>query len=183
MTARRTLGWIIAALACLLAVWVDGVATGGRAILPSRPLATPDTPPLLTARPGAVARIEWTDEADRLTLMRSPDGWLDAAGHPVAADIVDAVLDSLGSLHPHPVLEEGETANLAQYGLTPARERLVLSDERGGTLLALDVGVRNPAWTGYYARRDGHDEVLLVGALLRRELDKLRSVRDDTVPP
>ena len=181
MTTRRTLGWIAAALVCLGAVWVDGVVTG-RAILPERPLATPDTPPLLDARPGDVARIEWIGEAGRLTLVRTPDGWDDAAGHRRSADVVDAVLDSLGSLHPHAVLE-GETGSLAEYGLAPARERLLLSDDRGNALLSVDIGTRNPAWTGYYARREGRDEVLLVGALLRRELDKLQPVRDDTIPP
>lgn len=189
MTSRRTLGWIAAALACLVAVWVDGLVTG-RTILPERPLATPDTPPLLHARPGEVARIEWIGETNRLTLVRMPDGWHDASGHSRSADVVDAVLESLGSLHPHAVLEDGATSgaannalDLAEYGLAPAKERLLLSDDRGGALLALDIGTRNPAWTGYYARRDGHDEVLLVGALLRRELDKLRPVREDTVPP
>jgi hypothetical protein len=182
VTARATLGWIAAAILCLLAVWVDGVATGGRPILPERPLPTPDTPPLLAATPDAVAGLEWTSDAGRLTLVRTPDGWHDAAGHRRPGDVVDAVLESLASLHPHAV-QEGRSTNLAEYGLKPARERLVLSDDSGRTLLAMDVGIRNPAWTGYYARRDGSDEVLLVGALLRRELDKLRSVRDDSVPP
>lgn len=181
MTLRGTLGWIAGAAVCLVAVWADGVLTG-RPVLPERPLAAPGTPPLLETPPRGVARIEWTAGADRLTLVRTADGWHDAAGHPQTDGVVDAVLESLASLHPHPVLEGGH-ADLAEYGLAPARERLVLSDEHGGTLLAVDVGSRNPAWTGYYARRDGHDEVLLVGALLRRELGKLRAVRDDTVPP
>ena len=116
--------------------------------------------------------------------MRTPDGWDDAAGNRRSADVVDAVLDSLGSLHPHAVLEgETKTGSLAEYGLAPARERLLLSDDRGNALLSVDIGTRNPAWTGYYARREGRDEVLLVGALLRRELDKLQPVPDDTVPP
>ena len=182
MTTRGTLGWIAAALACLGAVWVERIVTGRRAILPERPLATPDTPPLLDARPGDVARIELIGEAGRLTFVRTPDGWHDAAGHRRPSDVVDAVLDSLGSIHPHAVLE-GETVSLAEYGLAPARERLLLSDDRGETLLALDIGTRNPAWTGFYARRDGRDEVLLVGALLRREFDKLQAVRADTDPP
>ena len=50
-------------------------------------------------------------------------------------------------------------------------------------LLAMDIGTRNPAWTGSYARRDGRDEVLLVGALLRWELEKLRSARDAVKQP
>lgn len=182
MTLRATLGWLAAAGALLFAVWADGVLTGGRPVLPERALATPDTPPLLTVPAAAIARLEWTRGAERLTLVRSSAGWHDAAGHSWPTDVVETVLEALASLHPHTVLA-GEAANLAEYGLVPAEERLVLSDDGGATLLAMDVGNRNPAWTGYYARREGRDEVLLVGALLRRELDKLRSVRHDTGPP
>lgn len=172
MTLRATAGWLATAGLLLLAVWADGVWTGGRPVLPSRATAIPDTPPLL-ATPTAVARFEWIRGADRLTLVRSTAGWHDAAGHRWPTDLVDSVLESIGSLRPHTVLAD-QAADLAQYGLAPAAERIVLADTDGGTVLAMDVGGRNPAWTGWYARRDGRDEVLLVGGLLRRELEKLR---------
>ena len=73
---------------------------------------------------------------------------------------------------------EGEHADLEEYGLAASTERLRVLDGTGRELLAMDIGNRNPAWTGNYARRDGRDEVLLVGSLLRWELDKLRSARD-----
>jgi hypothetical protein len=182
VTPRATAGWIAAAAVCLVVVWVDTLLTGGRPVLPERPSATPNTPPLLDVPPGSVTRVEWSSDSDRLTLVRTSKGWNDAAGHPWPADVVDSVLASLASLHPHTVLA-GETADLAEYGLAPARGRLLLSDAGGVTLFAMEVGDRNPAWTGYYARREGRDEVMLVGALLRRELDKLRAAREDTVPP
>jgi len=47
----------------------------------------------------------------------------------------------------------------------------------------MDIGNRNPAWTGSYARRAGRAEVLLVGAVLRWELDKLRSAREAVEQP
>ncbi len=182
MTTRATLGWLATAGLLLVMVWADGVWTGGRAVLSGRPTAMPDTPPLLAAPAAAVARFEWIRGDDRLTLVRSATGWRDATGHAWPTVVVDAMLESLGSLHPSAVIA-GEAVDLAQFGLAPAAERIVVADTSGDALLAMDIGGRNPAWTGYYARRDGHDEVLLVGSLLRRELDKLRLARSDAVPP
>jgi hypothetical protein len=78
---------------------------------------------------------------------------------------------------------QAEGAGLAEYGLAPAVERLRVLDDTGHELIALDIGNRNPAWTGVYARRAGSADVLLVGSLLRWELDKLRSARESTTTP
>jgi hypothetical protein len=51
------------------------------------------------------------------------------------------------------------------------------------TLLALEVGATNPARTGVYVRRIGEPAVLLVGALLRWEIEKLRRVVSTTSLP
>jgi Domain of unknown function (DUF4340) len=177
MTLRGTAGLLVVATALLAIVWVDRAP-----IIPQRPLPTPDTPPLLDAPIASVSRLEWERDSDRLTLVRTPAGWHDAAGHPWPADVVAVALDALASLHPYAVVA-GEPVDLAQYGLAPANERLRVLDDTGNTLLALDIGNRNPAWTGSYARRAGRPEVLLVGALLRWELDKLRSARDAVKQP
>ena len=182
MTARATIGLLATAGALLLAVWADTVLTRGRPVLPARPLPTPAEPPLLHGSIDRVARVEWTRDSERLTLVRTSTGWRDASGHPWSAEVVDAALGTLASLHPTTVVGS-EPVDLAQYGLAPPRERLELSDDGGRALLAMDIGNRNPAWTGCYARRDGRDEVLLVGALLRWEIEKLRSVHRDTNQP
>jgi Domain of unknown function (DUF4340) len=177
VTLRGTLGLLVAATSLLAVVWVDRAP-----ILPQRPLPTPDTPALLDAPIASVARVEWQRGPERLTLVRTPAGWHDAAGHPWPADVVEVALDALASLHPHTVVAD-EAVDLAQYGLAPAAERLRVLDGTGHELLAMDIGNRNPAWTGSYARRAGRPEVLLVGALLRWELDKLRSARDAVKQP
>lgn len=177
MTVRGTVGLLAGATALLVVVWLDRAP-----ILPDRPLPTPETPALLDAPVASVARVEWERDTDRLTLVRTPDGWHDAAGHPWPGDVVDIALDALASLHPHPVVSDGPI-DYAQYGLEPATERLRVLDGTGTELLAMDIGNRNPAWTGSYARRSGRPEVLLVGALLRWELDKLRSARQAVTQP
>jgi hypothetical protein len=50
-------------------------------------------------------------------------------------------------------------------------------------LLDLEVGAMNPSETAVYVRRMGHSPVLLVGALLHWELQKLRRVVSTTSPP
>ena len=177
MTVRGTLLLLVVATALLVVLWVDRAP-----IVPQRPLPTPDTPPLLDAPIASVSRVEWQHGRDRLTLVRTPAGWHDAAGHPWPADVVDVALDALASLHPHPLVL-GEPIDFTEYGLAPATERLRVLDGTGNELLAMDIGNRNPAWTGSYARRSGRPEVLLVGALLRWELDKLRSARDAVKQP
>lgn len=177
MTMRGTLGLLLVAAALLALVLADR-----RPIVPQAPLPTPDGPPLLEAPLGAVAQLEWDRGPDRLTLVRTSSGWRDAAGHAWPADVVEVALDALGSLHPQVVVAD-EPLALAEYGLEPAGERLRVLDDTGHELLALDIGNRNPAWTGSYARRAGRREVLLVGALLRWELDKLRSAREGLEQP
>jgi hypothetical protein len=177
MTMRGTLGLLLVAAVLVVVVLADR-----RPIVPQAPLPEPDAPPLLAAPPGAVAGLEWERGAERLTLMRTSSGWRDASGHAWPSDAIDVALDALGSLHPHVVVAD-EPVALADFGLAPADERLRVLDDTGRELLALDIGNRNPAWTGNYARRAGRQEVLLVGALLRWELDKLRSAREAAEQP
>jgi hypothetical protein len=177
MTVRGTLGLIVAAAVLLVVVLGDR-----RAIIPERPLPAQEGTPLLDVSADRVARLEWERGLERLTLVHTPAGWYDAAGHPWPGDVVDVAIDALVSLRPRSVVE-GEHVNLDEYGLATSGERLRVLDDTGRELLAMDIGKRNPAWTGNYARRDGRDEVLLVGSLLRWELDKLRSARDTPKRP
>jgi hypothetical protein len=177
VTVRGTFGLILVAVALLLLVLGDK-----RAIIPERPLPTVEGTPLLDVSADRVARLEWERGPERLTLVHTPAGWYDAAGHRWPGDVVDVAIDALVSLRPRSVVE-GEHVNMDEYGLAAATERLRVLDDTGRELLAMDIGNRNPAWTGNYARRDGRDEVLLVGSLLRWELDKLRSARDEPKLP
>ena len=177
MTVRGTVLLVLLATVLASFTWL------GQAPIVPRPAApVPVEPPLIDAQPRQVARLEWERGADRLTLVHTPEGWVDAAGQRWPSDVVDVAIDALTSLHPRTVAQ-AEGADLAEYGLAPAVERLRVLDDTGHELIALDIGNRNPAWTGVYARRAGTADVLLVGSLLRWELEKLRSARESKTTP
>ncbi len=177
MTVRGTAVLVLIATALATFTFL-----AGGPLVPSAPPPLPEGSPLLDTEIAKVARVEWERGADRLTLVRTPAGWVDAAGQRWPTDVVEAALDALASLHPRPVAAVND-GDLAEYGLAPAPERLRVLDDTGRELLALDIGNRNPAWTGVYARRFGAADVLLIGSLLRWELDKLRSARGATATP
>src|SRR5262249_56495047 len=98
----------------------------------------------------------------------------DAEGGRWRGDVVADLVDSLGTIGPVMTVDPAP-ADPADYGFGPDAVRIRLLAQDGRPLLALDVGERNPAWTGLYARRTGSREVLLVGALLHWELEKLQA--------
>jgi hypothetical protein len=171
MTVRGTAFLVLLAMALASFAWLEGGP-----VVPRAPAPVPEGSPLLDTPITKVGSLEWERDADRFSLVRTPAGWVDATGQRWPADVVEVTLDALASLHPRPVAAVGDVA-LAEYGLAPPQERLRVLDDTGRELVALDIGSRNPAWTGVYARRAGATDVLLVGSLLRWELDKLRSAR------
>jgi hypothetical protein len=94
-----------------------------------------------------------------------------------AADLIDG----LASLEVLDVVED-RPSDPSTYGLGADALRLRVASD-AGELVALEVGATNPAETAVYVRRIGSAPVLLVGALLRWELEKLRRVASTTSPP
>jgi hypothetical protein len=133
----------------------------------------PETPPLLAVPSAAVARVELQEHGRRLTAVRGGAGWTDANGRPWRASVVSDLVDTLGSLRPVMVVDP-QPKEPAEYGLGAAARRLEVSGSDGRSVLALELGERNPAWTGIYARRAGEPEVMLIGGVLSWELEKLR---------
>jgi hypothetical protein len=118
-------------------------------------------------------RVEIEHAAHVITIVRRGDEWSDRR-------VVD-LLDALGSLQVLTVIEEAPT-NPAAYGFGADALRLrVLADT--DVLAALEIGAMNKAETGVYVRRKGEPPVLLVGSLLRWELEKLRRVVSTTAEP
>jgi hypothetical protein len=104
---------------------------------------------------------------------RGASGW----NPPAAGDLVATLstLDVLTVIDPEP-------AGAAEpFGFGDALRLRVLAgtDE----LIALEIGATNPARTGVYVRRIGQPAVLLVGALLRWEIEKVRRVVSTTATP
>jgi hypothetical protein len=167
VTARGTalLLVVLAVLAGLL--WATEL--GPRRAAPS----PADPPALLDVPPSMVARIDVEGGGRSIVAVRHEDRWTDAAGRRWDGDVPGDLVTTLAGLRPLMVVDPDPTAP-ADFGLGPGAERLHLLAADGRTLLTLDVGNRNPSWTGLYARRDGRKEILLVGGILHWELEKLR---------
>jgi len=173
MTARGTVG-LLAVLAALGAyLW----------LVEFRPAPSHDASavPVLLATPAAAARVDLERPDRPLRAIRAGARWIDDAGRPWQGDVVSDLLATLATLRPVMVVdaEGGETA---AYGLaTPERLRVSAAD--GSELARIDVGQPNPAGTGLYARVGDRSDVVLIGAVLRWELDKLRSGAPEAVRP
>jgi hypothetical protein len=144
-------------------------------LLLTRPAATPPLPGAsqLTPSLAAASAVEIGRGAGTNRIVRHDGAW----SEPGIGDLLDglASLPVLGVIDPAP-------SDPALYGFGPDALRLrVLSDD--GELAAIEVGALNPAGTGVYVRRLGQAPVLLVGALLHWELEKLRRVASTTSSP
>lgn len=129
---------------------------------------------LLEADPEAVRRIELDEPTGRIVAERATEGWTDPAGRPWQTDAPDDLLRALRSLRPT-VLHSDDDPAPEQWGFGRDAMWLRVIDTGGRTELALEIGRRNPAWTARYARRVDRREVLLVGAVLEWEIEKLRA--------
>jgi len=141
---------------------------------PAESDSAPGGEPLLAASPAEVATVELSSPSERLAAVRHAGGWRDAAGRPWAAAPVSDVVHTLAGLRPVMVIDAAPP-DLGDYGLAGDATRLRLARADGTTVLDLQLGERNPAGTGVYARRSGRPEVLLVGAILAWEVEKLRA--------
>jgi uncharacterized protein DUF4340 len=132
-----------------------------------------NAPPLLDAPAASVARVEIEGAEGTLTATRRNGGWTDGLGHSCPPGTVSELIDALHELRPLMVVDP-DPAELADYGLHEPSARIRLLAGDGHALLGLEVGERNPASTGIYARVAGRREVLLIGALLQWEIGKVR---------
>ena len=152
MTVRGTL-----ALAVTFAVLVAYLRLTAPAPGPSVDATALLVPPLREA-----TRITLVDDARTTEITRGEGGW----SAPGAADFLTA----LESLQVLAVIDDAEPES---YGVAPDASQLRV-DAGTRPLVALEIGAMNPAETGVYVRRMGQRPVLLVGALLHWELEKLR---------
>ncbi len=146
-----------------------------------QPRAVPEPveePPLLAAPGTSVSRIEFEENGRTLVAVRSPSGWVDAAGRAWRGDVVSDLVDALSSQRPAMVVDPAPE-DPTDYGLGPDAPRLRLLGAGGAVLLAIEVGERNDAWTGVYARLAGRPAVVLVDTVLHWELEQLRDAQPE----
>jgi hypothetical protein len=106
-----------------------------------------------------------------LRLERDANGWhTNASGERVRLD-VESLLTALRTVGPLMVVGRAPS-DLRRFGLDPPAMRLEVW-AGAKQALGLDIGHRNPAWTGLYVHRRDHTEIELVGAVLYWEIAKL----------
>jgi hypothetical protein len=141
------------------------------------PTSTPGVPlrPLLIQlSPGSVQTVELTRGGEVLRFERQGDDWQlrDQGTRLVPDDRVDQFLHTIAGLERlEEVADPG--ASLAEFGLDPPRTRVVLG---AGRDTRIAIGERNPALTGLYVQVAPDPHVVLVGAILQWELDKLEAL-------
>ncbi len=161
MTVRGTVG-----LAVVLAILIAYLRLSAPAPGPGVDTTARLTPPL-----DAATRIVLEGGGRRIEITRDEGRW----SAPSAPDFLAA----LASLQVLAVIEDAQPES---YGFAPDATQLRV-DEGTSALVEIEVGATNPAETGVYVRRVGQRPVLLVGALLRWELEKLRrGVEKRTMP-
>jgi len=138
--------------------------------------ATPSTslpPPLLAIPAVDVTRLEVVWPQGAVNASRDTSGWRAEHGAALPGGVVDDVLAALATVRPVSRLRL-TAGDAGDYGFGP-EQATVRAYAGGQRVLDVEVGARNPAWTGLYVRRRGADEVLVVGSLLYWELEKLRA--------
>lgn len=160
MSWRSTaaLGLVLAALAAAL-WWSE-----------RPPAPSPGAAPLLDPT-RALTAVEIDAAGTTHRFERADGGWRTAGGDP-APDGLAALVEALRTLPPVLVVDDAPDEP-AEFGFGPDAVRLVVwSDD--ARALDLEVGTRNPAWTGVYVRRHGEQSIVMMGALLWWELAKVR---------
>lgn len=168
MTARGTAALLAAFAALLGYLWLTELR-------PREPAAAGvRVEPALLALPTAeVRRVELEEGGRTLAAIRRDGGWVDADGRPWPGDAVASLVETLTNLRPLMTVDP-DPREAAVYGLGDLAPRLRVLAADGRPALALELGTQNPAWTGLYARLGGRREVVLLGGVLRWELEKLR---------
>jgi hypothetical protein len=171
MSWRVTLVLAIAVTVTALYAWFDlprGVPSSSQ--LAAGPSAIPSmapAKPLVEFTPEEVEAIHLRLHSAQVQLRREGNGWT-GVQRPDVAD------DFLTNLHDMQEIIELQASqkDLADYGLDPPEDRIELLLHEGGPI-TLFLGKSNPAGTAIYVQIGRGGRVVLAGALLRWELDKL----------
>lgn len=142
--------------------------------LPPGNTGAPSRPLLIAVAPESVRRVEVSRDGWLVRFERTSGGWRFADGDalPVPDDRIDQFVRTIAGLERlEQVADPG--ASLAEFGLDPPRATVVITAD-GEKRIA--IGERNPALTGLYVQVAPDPHVLLVGAILQWELDKLAAL-------
>jgi len=172
--SRRWLLLGMAVLAAALGAFVFAVA------LPriEAPKRQTEARPLIDFPPSDFDAIDVERGRKEFRLVRSGSAWdIQEADRtePVPDDRVEEFLASFAELPPLAEIGSSAEVPLADFGLAPARD-LVTLHRTEGEQIQLRIGGRNPPLTGVYVEIMPGGQVVLVGAVLLLEIDKLAAL-------
>ncbi|MFN8644491.1 MAG: hypothetical protein U0802_23580 [Candidatus Binatia bacterium] len=170
---RGTLALLVAVAAAALALYRDANAGRGqhswRAVFeePRETAPADQVTHLLAFDPRAVTAITLRRDHRQWRADRTADGW---SGAGRATDMDDFLRDLLELAVILPIDVGPDT--LREHGLDPPQASIELT-QRAGAPITLLVGARNPPATGVYVRVGSDGPVVLTGALLLWDLEKV----------
>jgi hypothetical protein len=128
---------------------------------------------LVPFRAGAVTMLSLDAHGTHVRCERSEGQWrvLEPAGAPVPIDLVAAIVATLTELPPVEIVPLSDGSQSADFGLEDATVHLTVG--AGAEQVRLQLGARNPSQTAVYARRDGAEEIVLVGLNVQYYVDLL----------
>ena len=171
---------IMAAIAAALGVVVLlTVVPGLRAVAPKR-----TGEPVVVFDPKGIRQVEVTPrDGSPYSFARKGGGWVmvgPAGEVEVPSDRLDGFLETLAGLTRLVVIDEPDLSR-AQFGLDPPRAVVTM---RGDQEIAIAIGDRNPPLTALYVQLLPRTNIVLVGAVLLWEFDKLATLaRTQPVEP
>lgn len=171
MGARTTLVLVALVAATAAALWHDSDARQLLVALVTGEELQPPPPeivPLVAFAPADVVAVEVRSGARHVVARRRDDGWEGAARAKAVEDFLRA-LGGVGRISHIPVGDR----ELAEFGLEDPARSVVLVRRDPQAPLRIDVGRDNPASTAVYVRVDRVGPIVLAGAVLTWEIDKL----------
>jgi hypothetical protein len=171
---------IMAAIAAALGVVVFlTVVPGLKAAAPKR-----TGEPVVALDPKQIRQVEVTPrDGSPYSFARKNGGWVmvgPAGEGEVPSDRLDGFLETLAGLTRLVVIDEPDLSR-AQFGLDPPRAVVTM---RGDQDIAIAIGDRNPPLTALYVQVLPRTNIVLVGAVLLWEFDKLAALaRTQPVEP
>ena len=135
--------------------------------------SAPDEDRLVPFRAAAVTALSLDAHGTRLHCERSDGQWriVEPAGASVPVDLVAAIVATLTELPPVDIVPLTADGTATDFGLEDGSVRLTLT--AGAEQVRLQLGARNPSQTAVYARREGAEEVVLVGLNVQYYVDLL----------
>jgi len=171
MGIRLTIALLVLVVLGAASLWWDDES---RTLVTAMVTGTALNPPpeeivaLLAIDPAAVATIELRHGDQRRSMRRSNGVWTPAA----ATRAAETFLLNLGGVGRIGVIDV-EDEELGDFGLAPAAKQFALGRMDGTPSVRVDLGKTNPPGTAIYVRLDGTGPIILAGAVLQWEYERL----------